>query len=75
MRETHRWLPHLGVEGCSGGSGRRVSEGCVRQAGGQLRGVQRVGCPSIRGRRDQCCPRQVVCGKCKVDKGDTREAD
>lgn len=68
-------LPHLGVEGCSSGSGRRVSEGGVWQAGGQLRSVQRVGGPGIWGCWDQCCPCQVICGKCRVNREDNREAD
>lgn len=60
--DTHRLVPHLGVEGCSSGSGRRVSEGCVREAWGQLRGVQRVRSPGIRRCWDQCCPCQIIWG-------------
>lgn len=46
-RETHRLLPHLGVEGCSGSSSRRVGEGRVGEAWGQLCGVQGVRSPGI----------------------------
>lgn len=69
-RNTHRLVPHLGVEGCGSGSGRWVSEGSVGEARGQLCGVQRVRGPGIRGCWNQRCPCQIIWGRTR--RGDTR---
>lgn len=53
-------VPYLGVEGCSSSSRCRIGEGAVREPGGQLRGVQGVRGPRVRGRWNQCRPRQVI---------------
>lgn len=55
------WLVlYLGVEGCSSSSSCWIGKGAVREPGGQLCGVKGVRGPRVRGRWNQCSPRQVI---------------
>lgn len=51
---------HLSVKSSGRSGGCRVREGSVGNGRGQLRGVERVGSPRLRGRWDQSCSSQVI---------------